>query len=229
VATERYLVSDAVYATFRATCFVLAEEADDRVFRGKALSVFLAEQLTARQIPVGEIQRAFMGACFFRGIEVGGQTLGLSVNWDWDLEKWWLRLSPPMIGGQAEVDELCNILREILNDVDGLDDLEWHTGELWDQNELYSVTFTNMTDPSAEPGACQYHVRANWAAGSEAEALDRALPWAVGFNNRGGLPPHGILISSEELRQQATVVPHKEIDLDGYVAAFNRHMRQRQE
>jgi hypothetical protein len=82
VATERYLVSDAVYATFRAACFVLAEEADDRVFRGKALSVFLAEQLTARQIPVGEIQRVLMGACFCRGIEVGGQTLGLSINWD---------------------------------------------------------------------------------------------------------------------------------------------------
>jgi hypothetical protein len=228
VATQRYLVHEMTYATFHAPCFALAEEANDCTFRGKALSAYLAKRLRARRISVGKMQRVFMGACYFRKVEVSGQPLGLSVNWDWDLQKWWLRVSPPTIGGKAEVEELCDILREILQSVDGIHDLDWQIGER-DQNELYSVTFTNMTDPSAEPAAGEYHLRANWVAGSEAEALDQALPWAVGFNNRGALPPHGVRVSAESLRDQATVVLHKEIDLEGYVAAFNRHRSRRPE
>ena len=228
VATQRYLVHEMTYATFQAPCFALAEEANDRVFRGKALSEYLAKRLEERRLVVGEMQQVFMGACYFRGVEVGGQPLGLSVNWDWDLEKWWLGVNPPTIGGKAEVEELCDILRDILNNVNGLHDLEWHAGELGDQNEVYSVTFTNMADPAAEPAAGQYHLRANWSASSEAHALAQALPWAVGFNHRGGLPPHGVRVSAEELRLQATVVPCKEINLEGYVAAFNIHRRQRQ-
>ena len=227
VATQRYLVHEMTYATFHAPCFAIAEEEGDRVFRGKALSAFLAKQLKGRRIPVGKMQRVFLGASYFRGVKVGGQSLGLSVNWDWDLQKWWLRVNPPTIAGKAEVDELCDTLREILASVDGLRDLEWHAGDSGDQNELYSVTFTNMTDPSAEPSAGQYHLRANWAAESETHALDQALPWAAGFNHRGGLPPHGVRVGADELRQDATVVPCKEINLEGYVAAFNKHCRQR--
>ena len=226
VATHRYLVHEAACATFRAPGFALAEEANDRVFRGKALSAYLAKQLTARGFPVGEMQRVFFGACYFRGVDVGGQPLGLSVNWDWDLQSWWLGVNPPALGGKAEVDELGDILREILSRVEGLHDLKWHTGGPWERGELYTVTFTNMADPSAEPAAGQYHLRTNWSASSEVEALEKALPLALGFNHRGGLPPHGVCVSAEELRQHATVMPCQEINLEGYVAAFNKHRRQ---
>jgi hypothetical protein len=228
VATERYQVHKMIYATFHAACFELEEEVHDRVFRGKALSAFLGEQLEARRLRVGDVERVFMGACYFRDVEVDGQQLGLSVNWDFDLQKWWLRVSPPTVGGKAEADELCDILREILNRVDGLGDLEWHTGEQ-DNKEVYSVTFTNMADPSADPAAGEYHLRTNRGAQSEEEALEQVLPWVLGLNSRGGLPPHGVRVSAEELRRQATVMPCKEVNLDGYVAAFKKHRRRRDE
>src|SRR5262249_21327633 len=183
---ERYQVHEMIYATFQAPCFVLEEEVHDRVFRGKALSAYLGEQLQARRMRVGDVERVFMGACYFREAEVGGLQLGLSVNWDWDLQKGWLRVSPRTVGGKAEAEELCDILREILNRVDGLGELEWHTGGQ-DDKEVYSVTFTNMADPSADPAAGEYHLRTNRGAQSEEEALEQVLRWVLGLNSRGGL------------------------------------------
>jgi hypothetical protein len=131
VATRRYQAHEAAYATFVAPCFLLKEEANDPTFRGKALSGYLAKQLETRQLPVGEMLRVFMGCCYHRDVEVGGQQLGMAVNWDRDLQAWWLRVSPPPIGGKAEAEELCGILREILERVDGIHDLAWHTEEEW--------------------------------------------------------------------------------------------------
>jgi hypothetical protein len=73
-------------------------------------------------------------------------------------------------------------------------------------SDLYQVTFTNMTDPAAEPAAGQYRLRAVIAGDSEAAALDWAIPWALSFNSRGGLPPHGVQVSAEELRRRAVLV-----------------------
>jgi hypothetical protein len=133
VATERYQVHEPTYATFQAPCFVRKSEAGDTVFRGKALSAYLAKQLKARHLPVGPMVRVFMGACYYREVEVGGQFLGLSVNWDWDLQAWWLQISPPSIGGKAEAEELGNMVQQILEGVDDLHDLKWHTVEWWTQ------------------------------------------------------------------------------------------------
>src|SRR5262245_1605296 len=89
--------------------------------------------------------------------------------------------------------------------------------------DVYWVAFTNVTDLSAEPSAGQYYLATTQKAASAAEALDAALPWALGVNRRVGLPPHGIRVSEEELRRQATVMPDKDVFRDGYVAVFNRH------
>jgi hypothetical protein len=130
VATCRYLAHEAAYATFRAPCFQ-DREAGNSVFRGKVLSIYLAQQLQARHLRVGEMLEVFLGCCHHRDVEVGGLKLGVAVNWEPDLHCWWLRVSPPPVGGKVEAEELCALLAEILERVDGLHDLKWHTEEQW--------------------------------------------------------------------------------------------------
>ena len=101
------------------------------MFRGKALSDYLAKQLEARHVPVGEMLEVFLGCCYHRDVEVGRQKLGMAVNWDRDLQSWWLRVSPPPIGRKVEAEALCDILQDSLEGVDGLHHLEWHTEEKW--------------------------------------------------------------------------------------------------
>jgi hypothetical protein len=73
----------------------------------------------------------FMGCCYYRGVEVGGQELGLAVNWDEDLQEWWVAVHPPRVGGDAEAEDLCRMVHEALADVVGLRGLEWHTADEW--------------------------------------------------------------------------------------------------
>jgi hypothetical protein len=131
VGTCRYQCHDATYATFQAPCFELEEEAREITFRGKALSDHLAEQLERRRVPVGERYEVFMGCCYHRSVTVGGQKLGLSVNWDRELHEWWVCVHPPAMGGKAEADELVALLDDILRRVGGLQGLEWHSEEQW--------------------------------------------------------------------------------------------------
>lgn len=131
VAVERYHAHEATYVTFRAPCFELADEAGDQIFRGKALSDFLAERLTAKRLEVGERCRVFLGACYARRVQIGGLSLGLSVNWDQARSEWWVCVRPPPVGGKVEMEDLCETLRDILTPVDGLTDLAWHGEEDW--------------------------------------------------------------------------------------------------
>jgi hypothetical protein len=131
VATRRYRHHPPRYATFRARRFRLAEEERDTVFRGKALSAYLAERLAARDAAVGEMFEVFLGACYSRVVRLGGQELWLAVNWDRDLQEWWVSVHPPQVGGEAEAEDLCRLVHEALADVDGLRNLEWHTQAEW--------------------------------------------------------------------------------------------------
>jgi hypothetical protein len=139
VATRRFRCASPRYATFRARCFQIAEEEGRRrAFRGKALSAHLAERLGARRVPVGEMFEVFMGACYSRTVQLGGQDLGLAVNWDEDLQEWWVAVHPPQVGGEAEAEDLRRMVHEILAAVDGLRGLEWHTEEEWEARGLRS-------------------------------------------------------------------------------------------
>jgi hypothetical protein len=131
VGSQRYECHGGTYATFQAPCFVLKEEERESVFRGKALSDYLAEQLEQRRVPVGDRMEVFLGACYHRAVTVGGLDLGMAVNWDRDLHEWWLCVSPPPMGGKLEAQDLVAVLDDILQHVGGLHGLEWHTEEDW--------------------------------------------------------------------------------------------------
>ena len=77
------------------------------------------------------MQRVYLGACYARPVEVNGQQLGLAVNWDRDLQEWWVCVSPPLLGGKVEAQELVVILDDILKRVGGLHNLQWHTEGGW--------------------------------------------------------------------------------------------------
>jgi hypothetical protein len=132
-ASDRYRFGgEAMYALFRAPGFEAADEPADHPFRGKLLSAYLAEGLRARGAAVGEMNRVFFGACYYRTVEVHGHGLGLAVNWDRELDRWWLRVDPPEQGVGDEVEALCRMLRPVLESTPGLSDLEWLTGDEMD-------------------------------------------------------------------------------------------------
>jgi hypothetical protein len=93
------------------------------------------------------------------------------------------------------------------------------------QDDVYWVQFTNMTDLSVAPALGQYFLGTEWKASSAAQALEGAIPWALG--HRAGLPPHGTRVSEEELRRHATVISDREVFQDGYWEAFNKRRQQR--
>jgi hypothetical protein len=95
------------------------------------------------------------------------------------------------------------------------------------KDDRYWVTFTNLTDLSVKPAAGQYYLGKCLTADSEAEAFAEALQWALGVKSRVGMPPHGIEVSEEELRRQATVIPDLEAFHEGYWEALNRRMQLR--
>ena len=97
-----------------------------------------------------------------------------------------------------------------------------HFTPAFPRDDVYWVLFTNVTDLSVEPVPGQYFLGTYQKARSAAEALEAALPWALGDMHRRGLPPHGMQISEEELRRQTTVIPDREMFYDGFVDAFNK-------
>jgi hypothetical protein len=119
------------YATFHAPCFVLEEERAEPVFRGKALSDYLARQLKARHVRVGPRSEVFFGACWYRAVKIHGKVLGLAVNEDKETGKWWLRIDRPRGGETVGLEALYPVLQEILQGVEGLRDLEWQTEDEW--------------------------------------------------------------------------------------------------
>jgi hypothetical protein len=96
------------------------------------------------------------------------------------------------------------------------------------EDDVYWVAFTNAPDLSAELSVGQYHLSITQKADSEAAALEAALAWAVGVSQRVGLPPHGMRLSEDELRRDATVVTDREA-FHGYVEAFNKRRQKRQQ
>jgi hypothetical protein len=96
------------------------------------------------------------------------------------------------------------------------------------RDDVYWVLFTNVTDLSVEPAPGQYFLGTQQKASSAAAALEAALPcFALVTMHRVGLPPHGIRVSEEELRRQATVIPDREVFYDGFVEAFNKRRQRR--
>jgi hypothetical protein len=133
-ASDRYRFgSEAMYALFRAPAFEAEDEPADRPFRGRLVSDHLADALRARGAEVGEMRRVFFGACYYRTVEVNGHCLGLAVNWDQELGRWWLRVDPPEQGVGDEVEALCRMIRPVLEPAPGLTDLEWLTADEMDR------------------------------------------------------------------------------------------------
>src|SRR5262245_5457555 len=95
------------------------------------------------------------------------------------------------------------------------------------RDDVYYVTFTNRTDLFADLAPDQYFLGTAQKAISEAEALESAIPWALGVMHRVGLPPHGIRVGEVELRRQAMVTPHREAFHEGFWEAVNRRIQQR--
>ena len=81
-----------------------------------------------------------------------------------------------------------------------------HAHPLPPLKDLYRVTFTNMADTSMNPASGQFLLEANWSADDAAEAIRKALPWAIAYNRREGLPPHGVQVSDDELQCHASAV-----------------------
>jgi hypothetical protein len=127
----RYGGDGQTYATFRADCF--PRQPDNHLFQGEAVAQYVADQLQQRGIAVGEVGRVFLGACHYFYVEVAGHHLGIGANWEKELNSWMLRIDPPIQGTGDEVESLCQILRPILESVDGLHDLEWNTDDPWEK------------------------------------------------------------------------------------------------
>src|SRR5262245_28178067 len=143
-----YRMDLPMYATFVAPCFVLKEGEADAIFRGQALSDYLARQLKARRIAVGPRRKVYFGACYYRVVKMQGRELGLAVNAEEDAEGWWLRIDRPAEDGTALLVELHRLLDDILRGVPGLHSLRWQTEEEWRQDPLPP---TDEPRPGSEP------------------------------------------------------------------------------
>jgi hypothetical protein len=120
-----------VHATFQAACF--PRQPDDYLFQGEAVAQYLADQLRQRGIAVGDVSQVYFGACHYFGAELNGQQVGVGANWEPLLNAWMLRIDPPLQGTGDEVEALCQMLRPILDSVDGLTNLEWHSDDPWEK------------------------------------------------------------------------------------------------
>jgi hypothetical protein len=127
----RYGGDGPAYATFQADCF--PRQPDTRLFQGEAVAQYLADQLRHQGIDVGEVNRVFLGACHYFVVDVAGHQLGIGANWDKELDSWMLWIDPPIQGTGDEVEALCQMLRPILESVDGLHNLEWHHDDPWEK------------------------------------------------------------------------------------------------
>ena len=67
----------------------------------------------------------------------------------------------------------------------------------------YTVLFTNLTRCAIGISDINWSVKV--VADSEASAIERALEEARVLNREKGMPPHGIRLSAEALREIATV------------------------
>jgi hypothetical protein len=129
----RYGGAGPAYATFKADCF--PRQPDDYLFQGESLALYLAEQLSRRGVDVGEVSEVYFGACHYFCADVDGHPVGVGANWDDELNAWWLRIDPPIQGTGDEVETLCQMLRPILESVNGLSELEWHNDDPWEKND----------------------------------------------------------------------------------------------
>jgi hypothetical protein len=120
-----------MYATFQARTFLCPDEAAEIIFRGTALSDFLARRLRAHGYPVTARHKVYFGACYYRTVTVRGTDLGFGVNANEDGPGWWLRIDRPQFGGESEAEELYRVLDGILDGVEGLRGLRWQTEEEW--------------------------------------------------------------------------------------------------
>jgi hypothetical protein len=82
-----------------------------------------------------------------------------------------------------------------------------------------------MTDLSAAAAPNEYFLAGAQDANSTAEALEKAVAWALSVIDRVGLPPHGIQLGENELRRRATVIPDREAFHEGYGEAVDKHLR----
>ena len=71
----------------------------------------------------------------------------------------------------------------------------------------FEVWFTNITGCALGISDISWAVTVT--AGSEAEAIERALEEARVLNRRSGLPPHGLRVTEAELRRLACVLPKR--------------------
>jgi hypothetical protein len=117
------------YVTFQCSSF--PRQPDDYLFQGEAVALFLADQLRERAVEVSDVSEVYFGACHYFCAAVAGHQLGVGANWDKELNAWWLRIDPPVQGAGDEVENLCQMLRPILEAVDELHHLEWHSTDPW--------------------------------------------------------------------------------------------------
>lgn len=96
-------------------------------------------------------------------------------------------------------------------------------------DDLYHVSFTNRTDLSVEAAPGEYFLGTTQKANSERAALVAALHWAIGVRDRVGLPPHGLRIEEEELRNNAIVIPDRVAFHEGYWETLALRLRQHHE
>ena len=74
-------------------------------------------------------------------------------------------------------------------------------------NDEFEVMFLQMTRCAVSDSDILWSVTVS--AGSEAEAIETAIEQARAVNRRSGMPPYGIQVSEQELRQMARVVPRR--------------------
>jgi hypothetical protein len=96
------------------------------------------------------------------------------------------------------------------------------------RDNLYWVTFTNMTELSDAAAANEYFLAGLQEANSTADALEKAIAWALTVIDRSGLPPHGIQVGHDELRRRAMVIQDREAFDEGYWEAVNKRLRRGQ-
>lgn len=76
------------------------------------------------------------------------------------------------------------------------------------ERSTYRVWFCNLN--GCAHGISDIDLTITVLAASEAEALSIGLQYAGEVNDSEGMPPHGIKVSGEELRELACVMPANE-------------------
>ena len=74
-----------------------------------------------------------------------------------------------------------------------------------EENRRFSAMVSNLTGCAV--GISDFYWVAEFAAESEDAAVEAAVKLAMAVNDESGLPPHGIVLTEDEIRDNLIITP----------------------